>query len=331
MKPLRRVTALLLCLLLCLTPAAAAEELDVHRACTLTLTYTQEGIAFPDLSLRLYRVAEANPDGTFERVAPFDRYPVTIHDLTTPEAWSTAASTLSAYAAADSLPVIATAVTNGSGTAVVTELPTGLYLVAGVTATAERGTYLFDDFMVYLPTLQEGAYCYDLSVKPKCSHFDPAPQPTEYSVRKLWRDSGTKTHRPAAVTVDLLKDGAVVDTVTLSAANNWCHRWTAADGRWSVAERQTAAGYTVALTRRDTAFVLTNTYNPPDDPDNPDTPDKPDDPDTPDQPTEPTKPEPPETGDTAPVLLYLLGLCLSGLALLMLGVAALRGNRHETR
>ena len=136
----RVVMALLLCLVLWLCPVVSADAVDVTRPCHLTLKYTQEDLAFSDLTLSLYRVAEFKSDGTFALTAPFDAYPVSIHNISTTDGWKDLAATLSGYVAADAIPTTATAVTDYEGVAKVADLSTGLYLVGGVTATAESGT-----------------------------------------------------------------------------------------------------------------------------------------------------------------------------------------------
>ena len=42
---------------------------------------------------------------------------------------------------------------------------------------------------------------------------------------KVWEDGDQETTRPESVRVQLLRDGEVYDTVTLSAENGWRHTW----------------------------------------------------------------------------------------------------------
>lgn len=300
-------------LCLCLGASVSAQSLDTERECSLALQYAKEGVAFADVEISLYRVAQANPDGTFDKVAPFDAYAVSIYDVVNSEDWSILANTLSGYIEADALFATATDITDAEGKAVFTELPTGLYLVAGAMGENEKGVYTFDPFMVYLPTHHEGVYQYDVVAKPKADHFEPAPKGTEYRVLKLWEDIGYTSHR-TAIQVELRKDDEVVETVTLSDANNWTYAWTdPGQGVWTVVERDVPEGYTVHMNEKGTTFILTNMWNP----------------DTPPEPEEPT--DPPETGDTSPIWLYVLVLCLSGFGLIIVGLALLRGNRYEKK
>lgn len=81
-------------------------------------------------------------------------------------------------------------------------------------------------------------------------------------VQKIWDDSGHTENRPQEVVVQLLKDGVVSSTVTLSASNNWSYTWSGLDANsnWQIVERDVANGYTVLVEREGDLFRVTNTY-----------------------------------------------------------------------
>ena len=60
----KQIVGILCALALCLglIPAAGA-ALEPERACSLTLHYTQEGTAFSELDVKIYRVAQMHPNG----------------------------------------------------------------------------------------------------------------------------------------------------------------------------------------------------------------------------------------------------------------------------
>ena len=62
----------------------------------------------------------------------------------------------------------------------------------------------------------------------------------------MWKDNGNQSKRPEMVLVQLLENGAVVDTVALSEENNWEYTWEGLDAssRWQVAETNVPDGYT---------------------------------------------------------------------------------------
>ncbi len=285
----------LLLLFLCLRPvtADALTALEPERDCSLTLYYSQNGEGFPELTIQLYRVAEAAADGTFSLIEPFSGYPVNIHDITSQQEWRDVATTLVAYIAADRVMPTAETVTDAAGTARFAGLQTGLYLVCGVMAENDKGVYRFESFMVYLPTPGEDHYTYDVEAKPKCSEFTPY---TQYSVVKLWNDGGNAEKRPQSVTVEIRKDGIFVEEVVLNQENNWFYSWTVPDGEghWTVVEKDVPADYQVIIRENETAFVITNSWSDPS--------------------------RPPDTGHIFPAWQMILIMCVSGFGLVLLGM-----------
>ena len=308
----------LLSLLLLLPLGVFAAEINPEAACSLTLHYTQEQVGFPGLEIRIYRVAEAMEDWTFEKLEPYSGWPVNIHGITSQAEWQTVADTLTAYIAAEGTAPYRTGITDEKGTVAFAELETGLYLVAGATAENEQGIWSFNRFMVYLPTPQGSEYLYDVEALPKCTGFTPAPEGTEYKVLKLWQDEGYEHLRPQSVTVDILLDGQVWETAILSPENDWSYTWKAPQGggQWTVVERDIPEDYWVTVSEKDQTFVITNSYmeyNP----------------DDPGGGNDPEPPIIPPTGDTFPLWLWITVMCISGFLLTLLGIA--RGRRDEKR
>jgi hypothetical protein len=72
----------------------------------------------------------------------------------------------------------------------------------------------------------------------------------------------TKTEgRPKQIEAQLLRNGKVYETVTLSAENNWRYTWPELDAEqeWLVVEKDVPENYTVITDLQDTTFVITNT------------------------------------------------------------------------
>ena len=84
-------------------------------------------------------------------------------------------------------------------------------------------------------------------------------------VIKLWEDKGYEENRPAEITVELLADGQVYDTVVLNANNHWMYQWNGLnkDTVWSIKEVDVPENYTSVITSEGSIFVITNTYTPP--------------------------------------------------------------------
>lgn len=288
--------ALALVLSFALLPAAAVAA---EPEASLTLHYQKDGAGFSDLKIEVFRVAQQQPDGSFRLLAPFASYPVNIYGITNQAGWTQVAETLHSYMVADKVAPTRTALTDEKGSVRFSALETGLYFVSEARATAMQGTYVFNRFMIYVPTPQaDGSLQYEVEARPKCTEFVPN---TQYTITKLWEDAGSES-RPEAVTAEIYRDGVLQESVTLSAANNWSYHWYVEHtdlAQWTVAEREVPAGYRVALQYREGHFILVNTLE------------------TPPQ-------EDPETGDRFALIPWVLAMSLSGMALILLGTYGLR-------
>lgn len=130
--------ALALCLMLHPLCARAAAPLDPEAEASLTLLYQNNGAVFPEVTVGIYRVAEALPSGEFRLIEPFSGYPVNIQNIMAQEQWTNIANTLNAYIVADGVKADAQAVTDPEGLAKFEKLKTGLYFVEQV--VAEQGS-----------------------------------------------------------------------------------------------------------------------------------------------------------------------------------------------
>lgn len=252
--------------------AQGAETMDPSRETALTVYFGHEGTGFSGVEFQLYRVAEMSETGAFSLTGSFAGYPVSLKGLDS-SGWRALAQTLDAYIARDGLSPERTAVTGGDGLASFSGLSTGLYLVTGNRYEQGRYTYTPESFLVSLPGLSpEGEWSYTQAVAGKYgSTYDPPGGSgggddggtVSRKVLKAWRgDEGES--RPEEITVQLLRDGDVYDTVTLNQENNWRHTWTDLEkgGRWQVAEEETPEDYTVSVSQEGITFVMTNTYGP---------------------------------------------------------------------
>lgn len=302
----KRILPLILFLAVCVAAlcpirANAAEALNPDAKASLAISYQKDGVAFPDLTVGIYRVAQAFSDGTFELIEPFSTYPVNIHDIMAQEQWTNVANTLNAYIVSNHVTPDTAALTDENGLAVFTDLETGLYLVEEVVAESAGGTYVFNRFMVYLPTPQtDGSYDYDVEAKPKCISFVPK---TQYFVTKLWQDAGNQASRPKEVSVEIYKDGRLYETQKLNASNNWTYTWFVSGeeySKWTVSEPSVAAPYKVTIKENGNAFSIINTWQ--------------------------NASDSPSTGDTFAPLPWILIMCFSGVVLLILGIYGRRNK-----
>lgn len=303
---MRKITLHILAILILLCTVcqpiqvSAAEMVDVTQECSLELDYSSNGTGFPGLEIQLYRIAEMYEDGAYALIAPFDKLPVRIHGITSQKEWQDAANTLASYITAQQIQPTKTKLTDRTGKTSFQDLSTGIYLVQGVTAERDNSIYKFENFCVFLPRpLTDGTYGYDLSAKPKSSVTPKPenPEETRYQVVKLWKDTGMRNQRPKSVTVSILKNGMVQETVLLNADNNWTYSWSAPveNDIWTVVEKDIPDAYTVVIREAGNVFTITNFRAAPEG-------------------------QPPKTGDTFALRQWLTAMSLSGMMLIAIGI-----------
>ena len=317
----RKRTLALLATVLCLltSVAQAAGSIDLTRKPTLTLTYRDGKTALSGAKFSIYRVADADETGELTVRSEFDEFDLDIRGKND-RRWREMAQTLESYVLRRELTPADSGKTDKAGMLTFPTqgktLAAGLYLVIGERHTQGGNDYDAEPFFVLLPTqdLENNEWVYDVSANVK---FGKTPVPDDgdtvtRKVLKVW-DDGAEDSRPQEITVELLRNGKVYDTVKLSEKNNWRYTWLDldADARWSVTEK-TVSGYTVSITREGITFVVTNTKKP----DRTDTPDTPVKPSNPSKPSSPAKPTLPQTGA---VWWHVEALALSGLVFLILG------------
>lgn len=318
----------LLCILLFPVPVFAAGAIDPAKDVSLTISYQHEDTPVSDVPFQLYCVAEIDQYAEFTLTGDFKDYPVRVNGLDS-DAWRALAETLAGYVQRDGLIPLDSGKTDRSGLVVFPNqqqrLSPGLYLVTAEPITIDGYTYVTEPFLVSLPNLDKSSdtWQYDVSVAPKYTRtYNPPDRPNDETVDrkvlKIWDDGGASENRPKEITVQLLKDGKVFDTVRLNADCGWKHLWTDLpkyeNGRllvWRVVE-QRVEDYTVSVTQEGITFVVTNTCEHPEIPDQP----------TPENPG----PKLPQTGVLwwpVPVLTAV------GLAFLAAGTLFLKKKDHE--
>ena len=350
MKRLLRKGVSLLCALLCIVslsaPALAYTAIDTSREAALTIYFGKDKTGFSGVELRMYRVADVSKTAQFTLTGDFTEYPVTVKGLDS-AGWRALAQTLDGYVARDGLTPAQAARTGADGRVIFNGLSTGLYLVVGDRFQEGRYTYTPEPFLLCLPNLdkENDTWLYDTAVSCKYdSNYHPPgggdgdddDDTINRKVLKVWRDDGNKVDRPDEIVVQLLRDGEIYDTVTLSEENNWRYTWSDLDqkSQWRVVEYETPEGYTVSVVREGITFVMTNTHTEeiPDEP----TPggDVPPPPETniPDEPTPqgpgPGGPDLPQTG----VLWWPVSLlACGGLFLFLIGWGIKRHEKNKTQ
>lgn len=243
--------------------AFAQSSLDLGRKASLTVCFGEGDKGFADVEFSIYQVAGATASGSYSLIGDFQQYQVSLEDLDS-SGLRALAQTLETYVARDKIEPTQIGTTGSSGTTSFIGLPVGLYLVVGEQYVEGETAYTPGSLLVYLPEWDDDHWNYDVSITCKFDKEDLTGEPVEIKVQKVWKDSGNEKKRPELILAQLIKNGEIVDTVSLSKENNWEYTWKNLDGgaQWRVAEAKVPTGYTASVERESNVFILTNTYPP---------------------------------------------------------------------
>ena len=145
-------------------------------------------------------------------------------------------------------------VTDAHGNVTFTNLPLGLYFMQQTNTVA--GYAPCTSFLVTVPNHNTDGYVYDVNASPKTD----IAKLTDITIKKVWNtDPSTKT--ADSVTIQLLRDGVIVETATLSAQNNWQAIYTdmPESDVYSIVEVNVPKGFTATYSQKGYTFTVTNT------------------------------------------------------------------------
>ena len=315
MKISKRIAAALLSVLaicLCLPVRVMAEgSIDLTHETSLTISYREGNIPLAGAEFSIYLVATVDEYGVWTAASDFDQFHVNLQP-DDEETWRTLAFTLEGYVLRDKLVPTDSGKTDAEGflTFPTTQqrLHPGLYLIIGYRHIQDGCIYDASPCMVMLPGMDKETndWNYHVTAVPKHgSELIPDESDTiTRKVIKIWKDEGHEEERPKEVIVQLLRDGAVYETVTLKEDNLWKFTWTDLDSsyQWTIVEKE-LENYTVEISREGVTYVITNTYID----DVPET--QPIEPSTPDEPDQPVLPQTGQLWWPVPVL-FAVGMLL---------------------
>lgn len=257
--------ALCLLLMMAATTACAIDPIDEMRKTSMTIVAKYEGKPLTGMTFNLYRVADMQDFGSFTFTPAFADTDISsdgrLPDDMTSKEWDDLSQTLAGYA--EKQTPFASGKIASNGTLTFTQgnrgefMGVGLYLLVGKSHTLDGVLYATKPSLISLP----GRDAYDEWIYHQTVYPKPEPPKNIYvdiEVVKVWKDS-SYTCRPQKVTVDLLYNGCVIETIELSAANNWKHCWKNKRFDCKVAERPVGDSYTVRVCRSGNRFVVTNT------------------------------------------------------------------------
>lgn len=260
-------TALTVILVMTLMPWTALADSVIDRAATGTLSIDLK-YGSTNLSggvFDLYYVANLNDSpvlsymltSNFAEAATRDG--VDINSVKTASQLENTASVLKKYI---SNAKKAASVTTQNGTASVSGLALGVYLV--VQSGAPVNYSAASPFLVYIPMTNASGtgWDYDYTATPKVSYIPPFSNTVNVQVVKVWDDTGNESKRPASIEAGLYRNGTLYDTQTLSAANSWKYVWNnmSSDYSWAVSEINVPDNYFCLVNQSGQQWTLTNVY-----------------------------------------------------------------------
>lgn len=312
MKHCRAFAALALCLAITvlLVPATvlAAGSIDLSHAHSLTVTAVYNKKPLSGMQFDAYLISNVDECGELTVTECYQKH---ADDLDirgkNDGSWQNMAQTLAREILLDNnLKPSRSAVTDADGVAAFTDIPMGLYLVLGRTMEREGYVYSTSPFFIVLPEqdLSSNTWNYHVVASAK-----PGQEPVraDYQVIKVWEDDCHKNRRPKSISISLICDGEVYDTITLPYNGAWSYTWENLDTnhQWTVTEKKQDGYQEPNVQQEGNTFIVRNTCS------------------TPPKQGKPTLPQTGQLWWPVPVLFA------SGLLFVVIGLLRRRGSRHE--
>ena len=251
-------------------PAATAATNTTASGTTaegsLTVTYQYQEAALNNADINLYRLADWSAKGGYTPAGDFvnhTAYPVDWDILNADQqTLRDFANTMAGYIAVNKPAAASTQQTDSAGVTTFNQLSDGLYLAVVAPYQGNVLTCQTAAMLVALPNVhKDAADQRTLSIEPKA---DCAVPPTDtISVTKVWKDKD-QSKRPESVTMNLLQDGKIYDSIVLNAANGWKHTWTKLETghEYNVVEASVPSSYNALVDRENNDYTVTNTAKP---------------------------------------------------------------------
>lgn len=238
------------------TAATAAEG-------SLTVTYQYQEAALNNADISLYRLADWSAKGGYTPTGDFANhttYPVDWDILNADQqTLRDFANTMAGYIAVNKPAAENTLKTDSAGVATFNQLKDGLYLAVVAPYQGNVLTCQTAAMLVALPNVHKDADDQrTLSIEPKADCA--VPPTTTISVTKVWKDKD-QSKRPESVTMNLLQDGKIYDSIMLNNANDWKYTWKGLQAKheYTVVEANVPGNYTALVDRENNDYTVTNT------------------------------------------------------------------------
>ncbi len=274
----RIITALCCAVALVLTtiglsaPAAMAADstTDASAAAntngSITVTYEYQDAALNLATINLYYLADWSAKGGYTPAGDFaghGKYPVDWDILNADQkTLRDFANTMAGYIAVNKPAAESTLKTDSAGVATFNQLKDGLYLAVVAPYEDNVLTCQTAAMLIALPNVHKNAdEQRTLGIEPKADCA--VPPTTTTSVNKVWKDKNS-AKRPENVTMNLLQDGKIYDSIMLNNANDWKYTWKGLQAKheYTVVEANVPGNYTALVDRENNDYTVTNTAKP---------------------------------------------------------------------
>ncbi len=250
----RKIRALCLTMLLLATCVitVSAEEFDPEKTGSISVTLTEQYEKMPiaGAELNVYHVAtvDINSGGNLNYIYTDDFSGIGIA-MDDPDL----AAKLDTYLSENEVKAIQVC-TDTNGMASCTDLPLGLYFIRQTNAV--EGFAPCTPFLVTIPMESADDYVYAVNASPKTE----VAKLTAITIRKVW-NTDASTNATDSVTVQLLRNGKVVQTAILDESNNWqmTYKDMPESSAYSIKEVDVPKGFTATYAQNGYVFTVTNT------------------------------------------------------------------------
>lgn len=242
--------------------ATAATASGTTAEGSLTVTYQYQEAALNNADINLYRLADWSAKGGYTPTGDFANhttYPVDWDILNDQQTLRDFANTMAGYIAVNKPAAENTLKTDSAGVATFNQLKDGLYLAVVAPYQGNVLTCQTAAMLVALPNVhKDAAEQRTLSIEPKADCA--VPPTTTISVTKVWKDKD-QPKRPESVTMNLLQDGKIYDSIMLNNANDWKYTWKGLQAKheYTVVEANVPGNYTALVDRENNDYTVTNT------------------------------------------------------------------------
>ena len=315
MKKINRIVAVLLSVmtmfLLLPMQALAAGNIDLSHDHSLTVTAVYAQNPIPGMKFDAYLISTVDEGA---ELTVLDRYRDFADDLDirgkNDEAWRQMAQVLTREISLDkNLKPSCSAVTDADGVAKFADISMGLYLIVGSSVEKDGYVYSTSPFFVMLPEQNPSSNSWNYHV---VANAKPGREPVkaDFEVIKIWKDDCHKDRRPKSISINLICDGEVYDTITLPHNGAWSYTWESLETNheWTVTEKRENGYKDPEIRQEGNTFIVTNTCN---------------------KPTNPPKPGKPTLPQTGLLWWPVPVLIAAGLLFVLIGLLRRRGIRDE--